>query len=189
MMKFVLIFGPQAVGKMTVGQELEKLTGFPLFHNHMAIELVSPFFSYSMPAGKRLVHAFRQQMFEEVAKSDLPGFIFTYVWGFDLPEDWAYVRQVSELFAARGAEVYYVELEASLAERLRRNSTPNRLAHKATKRDLAFSEQDLLSTMEKHRLNSDEGELGGELPNYLRINNEGLDAAEVASRIKAHFQW
>jgi hypothetical protein len=25
-MKFVLIFGPQAVGKMTVGQELEKIT-------------------------------------------------------------------------------------------------------------------------------------------------------------------
>jgi shikimate kinase len=27
-MKFVLIFGPQAVGKMTVGMELEKSTGF-----------------------------------------------------------------------------------------------------------------------------------------------------------------
>ncbi len=25
-MKFVIIFGPQAVGKMTVGQELEKIT-------------------------------------------------------------------------------------------------------------------------------------------------------------------
>lgn len=188
-MKFVLIFGPQAVGKMTVGQELEKLTGFRLFHNHMTIEFVSPFFSYSTPAGKRLVHAFRQHMFEEVAKSDLPGFIFTYVWGFDLPEDWEYVSQVSELFASHGAEVYYVELEASLAERLRRNRTPNRLEHKATKRDLAFSEQNLLSTLEKHRLNSEEGELDHQLSNYLRINNDALDAAEVARRIKAHFQW
>ena len=26
-MKFVMIIGPQAVGKMTVGQELEKITG------------------------------------------------------------------------------------------------------------------------------------------------------------------
>jgi shikimate kinase len=34
-MKFVLIFGPQAVGKMTVGQELAKITGLKLFHNHI----------------------------------------------------------------------------------------------------------------------------------------------------------
>jgi shikimate kinase len=42
-MKFVLIFGPQAVGKMTVGQELAKITGLKLFHNHMTIERVPPF--------------------------------------------------------------------------------------------------------------------------------------------------
>ncbi|GAE48204.1 hypothetical protein JCM21738_5289 [Mesobacillus boroniphilus JCM 21738] len=40
-MKFVLIFGPQAVGKMTVGHELEKITELKLFHNHMTIELVN----------------------------------------------------------------------------------------------------------------------------------------------------
>lgn len=33
-MKFILITGPQAVGKMTVGQELEKITNLKLFHNH-----------------------------------------------------------------------------------------------------------------------------------------------------------
>ena len=43
-MKLVLIFGPQAVGKMTVGQELAKITGLKLFHNHMTIDLVSNFF-------------------------------------------------------------------------------------------------------------------------------------------------
>ena len=43
-MKFVILFGPLAVGKMTVGQELEKITGLKLFHNHMTIELVLPFF-------------------------------------------------------------------------------------------------------------------------------------------------
>ena len=47
-MKFVLIFGPHAVGKMTVGYELEKITGLKLFHNHMTIELVSPFLTVSV---------------------------------------------------------------------------------------------------------------------------------------------
>lgn len=34
-MKLVVIIGPQAVGKMTVGHALEKITGLKLFHNHV----------------------------------------------------------------------------------------------------------------------------------------------------------
>ena len=40
-MKLVIIIGSGAVGKMTVGQELMKITDLRLFHNHMAIEPVS----------------------------------------------------------------------------------------------------------------------------------------------------
>lgn len=43
-MNLVIIFGPHAVGKMTVGQELAKLTGYKLFHNHMTIEVVAALF-------------------------------------------------------------------------------------------------------------------------------------------------
>ncbi|MGO4372793.1 AAA family ATPase, partial [Paenibacillus sp. MCAF20] len=89
-MKLVIIFGPQAVGKMTVGQELAKRTDLKLFHNHMTIELVSPFFSYGSQTGKRLVGLFREEIFKEVAVSDLEGLIFTYVWGLDIPADWEY---------------------------------------------------------------------------------------------------
>ena len=46
MPKFVLIIGPQAVGKMTVGQELSKLIGYKLMHNHMTIEVVRQIFDY-----------------------------------------------------------------------------------------------------------------------------------------------
>ena len=35
MAKLIVIMGPQAVGKMTVGQELVKMTGLKLFHNHV----------------------------------------------------------------------------------------------------------------------------------------------------------
>lgn len=86
-MRFVIIFGPQAVGKMTVGQHLAEMTSFKLFHNHMSIDFVSEFFDYGTSAGKRLVSLIRHEIFEEVSKSDLEGLIFTYVWGFDLFED------------------------------------------------------------------------------------------------------
>ena len=45
-MKLVLIVGAGAVGKMSVGQELMKITDLRLFHNHMTIEPVIDIFGY-----------------------------------------------------------------------------------------------------------------------------------------------
>ena len=87
-MKFVLLFGPQAVGKMTIGHELEKITKLKLFHNHMTIDLVSNFFDYGSKEGSKLVNLFRNEIFEEVSKSNLYGIIFTYVWALDQKADW-----------------------------------------------------------------------------------------------------
>jgi len=39
--KLIILFGPPAVGKMTVGKELADLTGLKLFHNHMTYKLNS----------------------------------------------------------------------------------------------------------------------------------------------------
>ncbi|WP_400242188.1 AAA family ATPase [Niallia sp. JL1B1071] len=184
-MKLVFIVGPQAVGKMTVGQELAKVTDLKLFHNHMTIDLVSTFFDYGSTAGKRLVELFRKEIFEEVSKSDLNGIIFTYVWAFDMKEDWDYVNQVCELYESSGATVYFVELEADVEERIERNKSPNRLEHKPTKRDIAWSENNLKTSMQAYRLNSLPGEI--KHSNYLRINNTNISAEEVAKQIKERF--
>jgi len=184
-MKFVIIFGPHAVGKMTVGQELMRLTGLKLFHNHMTIELVTPFFDFSTPEGGRLVSLFRREIFEAMAKSDQKGMIFTYMWALDTQEDWDYVKSVTDLFESHGAEVYYVELAADRDVRLERNKTENRLLNKPTKRDLAASEQRFIRTEEKYRLNS----LPGEIPfeNYIRIDNTNLSPEAAAEMIKERF--
>src|ERR1051325_10794243 len=97
-MKLVMIFGPPAVGKMTVGHELAKLTGLRLFHNHMTIELVLNFFTWSDPAFWKIVGDFRWRIFEEVAASNLPGMIFTYVWALNDPKDKEYVDRACEIF-------------------------------------------------------------------------------------------
>ncbi len=75
MAKFVLICGPQAVGKMTVGQELAKLTGLKFMHNHETIDLPLKFFEFKSEQRERLTDLFRFSIFEEVAKSDLKGMI------------------------------------------------------------------------------------------------------------------
>ena len=82
---------------------------------------------------------------------------------------------------------YVIEIEASLEERLKRNKTDNRLKHKASKRDLEWSENDLIRSMTKHKLNSDLGEGEKIFKNYMRINNENISAEEVAKMIKEKF--
>ena len=83
-MKLVFIIGSGAVGKMTVGQELMKITGLRLFHNHMTIEPVIEIFgSFNRDAVNKLRHV----IFEEFAKSDNYGMIFTFMWAFDQQAD------------------------------------------------------------------------------------------------------
>ncbi|WP_407268253.1 AAA family ATPase [Radiobacillus sp. PE A8.2] len=183
-MRFVLLFGPQAVGKMTVGQALSKITDLQLFHNHMTIDLLEPFFGFS-PEMWRLSTLFREEIFKSFSKSDQYGMIFTFVWAFNEKEDWEAVEKMSSTFSDRGAEIFFVELEADVEERLKRNKTANRLEHKPTKRNVEQSEHNLLSTMDTMRLNSEHGEINKE--NYLRINNSKMSAEEVATMIKERF--
>jgi len=184
-MKLIVIFGPQAVGKMTIGHELEKITSLKLFHNHMPIELVTPFFSYGTDTGKRLVKLIREEIFKAVATSDQEGLIFTYVWYFDDEKDKDYLESLTKIFKNEGAEIYYVELEADEEERVKRNKTEHRLEHKPTKRNIEWSENELKKSVIDHKLNSEEGEIKEK--NYLRINNTSMEAQDVAILIKEKF--
>ena len=183
-MKFVIIFGPPAVGKMTVGFELAKLTGLKLFHNHLTIDLVLNFFDFGDPQFHSLVAEFRRRIFEEAAASDLPGLIFTFVWAIDLESEKTYVEQICDIFRAKGADVYFVELEADLSERLKRNESEFRLSQKPPKRDVEKSKENLLA-QEKYKLNTDGDFFYAE--NYLKINNTNLSAEEAAQIIAKKF--
>ena len=182
----VIITGPHAVGKMTVGQELAKITGLRLFHNHMSIELSLKLFDFGTPEFRALNETIRKTVFEQFAASDLPGLIFTYMMDFDRPSEFAYLNEIIELFSSHGADCHVVELCADFEERLVRNKSENRLAQKESKRNVERSEAEMRHTQATHRLNSREGEI---LPfeSYLKIDNTHLAPDEVAKMIKEHF--
>lgn len=181
-MDLIVLIGSGAVGKMTVGQELMKITDFRLFHNHMMIEpVIEVFGDCCGPVVGRL----REVIFEEFLKTKYRGMIFTYMWAFDMQEDWDYIRSVAERFEATGGNVYYVELVADQAVRLERNRTENRLRNKASKRDLAVSQERLLREDSRYRLVSREGEIPFE--NYIRIDNTRMEPQEAARLIKDKF--
>ena len=181
-MKFIILFGPPAVGKMTVGMELAKLTGLKLLHNHMTIELVLNFFDWQSPQFS-LSNEFRMRIFEEFASSDLDGLIFTFVWSLDEPSDKEYIDKACSIFREQSAEIYFVELYADIATRLERNTSPLRLEHKASKRDTEHSKQNILKFDKKYKLNSNNDFFYED--NYLRIDNSNKSAAAVATEIAA----
>ncbi len=181
-MKLVFMIGNAAVGKMTVGQALAKITGLRLFHNHMTIEPVLEIFGQYQP---QVIERLRTVIFEEFAKTDQYGMIFTFMWAFDRQEDWDYVERIKEIFRPYGTEFYYVELVAPQSVRLQRNATENRLKQKASKRDVQWSNQNLMDADTHYRLES----LPGEIPfaNYMKLDNSELSPEEAAKQIQERF--
>ena len=180
----VWICGPPAVGKMTVGIELSDITGFPLFHNHLSIEAVLPVFRYGSGPFNRVVATFRDSVFVEAARSDLPGLIYTMVWAFDQPGDLRFVEKQRDVFESNGGRVVFVELIADLETRLSRNASALRVSAKPSKRNAEASRQRLLENEEAYQLDS-KGTFP--FPDYLRIDNTHLLPRPVAQHIAAHF--
>ena len=181
-MKLLILIGNSSVGKMTVGQELCKITPFRLFHNHMMIEPVLEIFGTFNGA---VIQKLRSVVFEEFAKTDSYGLVFTYMWAFDMQSDWDYIESVKKIFNLPDEDIYYVELIAPQEIRLQRNGTENRLKNKASKRDVEASNARLLRDDRNYRCESLPGEIPW--PNYLRIENTSLSPEETAAQIKTHF--
>ena len=183
-MKLLLLCGNSAVGKMTVGQELSKITLLRLMHNHMMIEPVLEIFG---DFRGDVIQKLRRVILEEFGKTDHYGLIFTYMMAFDMPSEYEYVQRVKETLGVKEEDVYYVELVAPQSIRLERNVTENRLKHKASKRDIAPSNARLIRDDENHRMESLPGEIDS--PRYLRIDNSNLSPEETAQIIKDYFQF
>ena len=181
-MKFVFILGDAAVGKMTVGQALMKLTGLRLFHNHMAIELVMEIFG---AYDGQIINDLRELILTRFAASNQAGMIFTMMMAFDQQADWDYLEHVKSIFAPYGTEFYYIELIAPQEIRLKRNATANRLANKPSKRNLPASSQRLIEDDRKYRCDSYEGEIP--FDHYLRIDNSDKSPDEAARLIQETF--
>lgn len=185
-MRLLLIIGPPAVGKMTVGRAVADRSTFRLFHNHHTIELLLDVFDYGTPPFDTLNSEFRRRIIEEAADAGTD-LVFTFVWDLDLPEesDW-----LARLVAPYADRVAVVELVADLDTRLARNRTEHRLAEKKSKRDLEWSDANVRGMEADYRMSSVPGldapgeRLLAQWP-HLVLDNTDLPADEVADRILA----
>ena len=181
-MKLLFLLGNIAVGKMTVGQELMKITELRLLHNHIVIEPVLEIFG---EFNSKIRDRLRNVILEEFAMSGKYGLIVTAVINFDEKSDWDFLAGIRKIFEPYNTEFYYVELVAPQNIRLQRNVTENRLRHKPSMRRVEDSKQRLLNYDETHRCISNDGEITFE--NYMKIDNSNLSPDMVAKMIKDRF--
>lgn len=185
-MKFVVIAGDSAVGKMTVAQHLCEMTELRLFHNHIMIEPQLDVFGYY---DSKVINRLRDVVFEEFAKTELYGIVFTCMIDYDNPSiGLDYIDNIVKLmnsFREEPVEVYYVELDATLQTRLERNVSENRLKYKPSKRDTVSSNIRLIKDSKCGRFIS----LDAEIPysNFIRIINDNINPLTQAKLIKNKF--
>ncbi|GHU37354.1 hypothetical protein FACS1894193_03040 [Bacilli bacterium] len=187
-MSLVVLIGAQAVGKMTVGRELEKQIDGKLLYNHQTIDLFANFLGYT-PTTFQLSDELRKSLFQafvnNLTTNPVNHLIFTVMIDFASDEDLAFFSEIAAIFLNAGESVYFVELVAEMSERRVRNTHPERLAAKPSKRDLAFSMQDLEQSAVNYQLESKENQLAESFPEVqvLKIDNSHLSPEAVVQQV------
>jgi broad-specificity NMP kinase len=168
-MNLIVLHGAPGVGKLTVGRGLQALTGYRLFHNHLAFELGLALFPPQSMAFRELRERVWLDALGTAAKERVD-VIFTLVFEPTLLASF-YERLVSVVETNSGT-VHAFELQCSPEENARRVVQPDRLA---------FSKE----TNPQFRLSAREAGAYDppDIPGNIVIDTTSLTADETAQRI------
>jgi hypothetical protein len=167
----VFLHGRAAAGKLTTARCLSERVGYPVFHNHLVVDLLTPMFQFGSPPFVRLREQFWLGVFTEAATDDR-SIIFTFT-----PEQTVvagFAERARLVVESAGGTVCFVRLTVSDAERERRVVEPSRaefhkLSDPATLRRLASQSP------------------GEQPPVDLEVDTDGSDPTSTAALIAAHF--
>lgn len=110
MTKLVVLHGPPAAGKLTVALELEPLTGFQVFHNHLTVDLVLSLFPFGSEPFIKLREEIWLSTFRVAANSEA-SLIFTFAPEKTVSPD--FIEKAREVVESSGGEIVFVELTCS----------------------------------------------------------------------------
>ncbi len=116
-MLVVFLHGPVASGKRTIGARLSEVTGLPLFHNHLTVDLVKTLFELFSEPFIRLRASIWRASFVEAAQAG-QSFIFTFTPEATVDPD--LVVELSRIIQQSGGHVHFIDLRCSRAEILTR---------------------------------------------------------------------
>jgi hypothetical protein len=127
-MRLVFIYGLPATGKLTVAQELSKITSYKLFHNHLVVDLLLSTFEFGSTPFVELREKMWLSVFDHACRTPIPGLIFTFN-----PEKTVhptFIERTIETVTKHGGAVDFVELVCPLEELKQRIDSPSRLQYR-----------------------------------------------------------
>ena len=122
--KLIFLYGLPGVGKLTVARELAKLTGFRIFHNHLAVDLVESVFEFGSLPFVELREKIWLDVFSRAVVANLNGLIFTFAPDRTVRD--GFIEGTREVVESSGGELLFVELKCSIEELERRIEHPSR---------------------------------------------------------------
>jgi shikimate kinase len=175
-MHLIYIYGPPATGKLTVANELANLIDLKVFHNHLTVDLIKPFFEFGSKSFFELSTSLRLKIFESASKENIPGLIFTSCYSY--PEDNRMVKKIINRVEKYSGKIFFVHLYANIDELKKRVKEPSRKNYSKVK-----TEDGLQNALEKW-------DMFTPIPfvESLQIDNTNLTPKEVAMRIKNYYK-
>jgi hypothetical protein len=173
-MKIVFIYGAPSVGKLSVAEELTRMTGFLLFHNHLTLDEAEHFYKWGTPEFWNFVTQKRLVKVADAARENQKGIIMTYVYQGSQKDD-EYIDELKKMATLVNSKIYFVELICDLEELKKRVISPSRLQYKK------INSVDMLVS------NLSKSVKTGGLKADLSIDNTLLDPVSVATKISFQF--
>ena len=175
-MQLILVYGPPAVGKLTIAKELQRITGFKLFHNHLVSDLIESVIDWESTVFGSEKTKLYLQMLELAAKEKTQGLIFTYCYAY--PDDTKFINRIVKSIKKHNGEVLFVQIVCS-EEKLM-----NRVMEKSRGKYFKISNKKTLKKV------LGQYDLFSEIPkkNSLTIDNSDLFAKKVAKIITKHYK-
>jgi deoxyadenosine/deoxycytidine kinase len=177
-MKLVVIYGPPAVGKLTTAERLGEMTGYRVFHSHLAIDLVNSITPED--SGKLYADFLFRIIYETIEfawKNKQQGLIMSIAYtGSDKQKD--LLKKLKKLVESDGGAICFVKLFASMDELKHRVVNPSRDYYgklmDAEELERWMSKTDYLSKVD--------------ISESLEIDNTDITPDVVAEKIKSHFR-
>ncbi len=113
----VYLYGPPAVGKLTVATELQHRTSFRLFHNHLSVNAIRSVFDFGTVPFNDVIHRIRLDVFETAARNRID-VIFTNNSIWAVPDGRslfaAFAQDARQRVEGAGGRTVFVQLRAPL---------------------------------------------------------------------------
>jgi hypothetical protein len=180
-MKLIFIYGPPAVGKMTIGRILAEYTGYRFFFNHLTVPAAKALFpgASSVHEVESYYNLLKRLRIEGIKAAVEAGLDVIFTVAYSGQTDDEFVAEIKEIVMSGGGEVCFVQLSAPdsiLMERVANTSRSELHLGKMTNPDhlqAALVSRDMRASVP--------------YASILKMNTNELTAKQAAEHIAARF--